>query len=128
MCIRDGLRGLPRLQEAGAQANREGKGQRAVLIHGARAYQHVGAPGSGRRQAAKQVVESAGGKLESFDFAFGAVDVYVICDFPSPAHAANAATAVSAAGGATTETVVLISDADVDEGVKSSVEYRPPGA
>jgi uncharacterized protein with GYD domain len=82
---------------------------------------------SGRRQAAKQLVESAGGKLESFDFAFGAVDVYALADFPSHAQAANAATAVSAAGGATVETVVLISDAEVDEAVKGSVEYRPPG-
>jgi uncharacterized protein with GYD domain len=38
--------------------------------------------GSARVAAATELIESVGGKLESFNFAFGATDVYVVADFP----------------------------------------------
>ena len=38
--------------------------------------------GSGRRAAITEMVESAGGKLETVYFAFGDVDVYIIVDLP----------------------------------------------
>ena len=84
--------------------------------------------GSGRREAAAKVAESVGGKLESFYFAFGATDVYAVADLPDNVAAANLATAVAAAGGATLETVPLLTTDEVDKAVKGAVEYRPPGA
>ena len=46
--------------------------------------------GSKRRAAARTLVESLGGKLESLYFAFGATDVFAIADLParrgSPGH------------------------------------------
>ena len=41
--------------------------------------------GSKRRAAAKAVVESVGGKLESMYFAFGEKDVFAIVDVPDAA-------------------------------------------
>ena len=41
--------------------------------------------GSKRRQAAEQVIKSAGGRMEAFYFAFGADDAYIIVDAPDHA-------------------------------------------
>ncbi|HXC79621.1 MAG TPA: GYD domain-containing protein, partial [Candidatus Acidoferrum sp.] len=38
--------------------------------------------GSARVTAATELIESVGGTLESFYFAFGATDVYVVADSP----------------------------------------------
>ena len=47
--------------------------------------------GSARRDAAKQLLESLGGKVEAFYFAFGSTDAYVVVDMPDNASAAAAA-------------------------------------
>ena len=46
--------------------------------------------GSARRDAATQLLESLGGKVESFYFAFGSNDAYVVVDMPDNASAAAA--------------------------------------
>jgi uncharacterized protein with GYD domain len=84
--------------------------------------------GSSRREAASQLIESVGGKLESFYFAWGDVDVYAVADMPDEASAAAAALAVSAGGGATCSTVVLIDPTEVDKASQKTADYRPPGA
>jgi uncharacterized protein with GYD domain len=83
--------------------------------------------GSGRRAAVAQMAESMGGKLESFYFAFGDVDAYVVVDMPDSISAAAAALAVNQAGAASVKTVVLISPEDMDKAGKKTVDYRPPG-
>jgi uncharacterized protein with GYD domain len=50
----------------------------------------------------KSAVESAGGRLESFDFAFGDHDVFLIADFPDNATATALALQVDASGAVTT--------------------------
>lgn len=75
-----------------------------------------------------KAVESVGGQLEAFYFAFGDRDVYVIADFPDNESAAAMALAVNASGAVTTRTVVLLTPEDVDAAAKRSVEYRAPGA
>lgn len=86
------------------------------------------AGGSSRRDAVAQLAESVGGQLESFYFAFGDRDAYVIVDLPDNETATAVALTVNAAGGATVRTVVLSTPDDVDAAAKRSVEYRPPGA
>jgi uncharacterized protein with GYD domain len=71
--------------------------------------------------------EAAGGKIESFYFAFGDKDAYVIVDYPDAVTAAGAVLAVTAAGGARVRTVVLLTPAEVDAGVRMESAYRPPG-
>jgi uncharacterized protein with GYD domain len=83
--------------------------------------------GSGRRAAVAAMAEGLGGKLESFYFAFGDVDAYVVVDVPDSISAAAAALAVNQAGAASVKTVVLISPEDVDKASKKVVDYRPPG-
>src|ERR1700704_3172573 len=83
--------------------------------------------GSGRRAAIAKMVEGLGGKLETFYYAFGDVDAYVIVDVPDNVTAAAAALAVNQGGGATVKTVVLLTPEDMDKASKKAVAYRPPG-
>ena len=87
-----------------------------------------GAGGTSRSEAVAQVAESVGGTLESFYFAFGDSDAYVVCDLPDNESAAAVALTVNSAGGAAVRTVVLLTPDEVDAAAKRSVEYRPPGA
>jgi len=83
--------------------------------------------GSARVAAATELVEGLGGKVESFYFAFGGSDVFVIADMPDNVSAAAAALTVSAGGGATTKTVALITPEEMDAAAKMQATYRPPG-
>jgi uncharacterized protein with GYD domain len=84
--------------------------------------------GSARKAAAEAAAKSAGGKVESFNFAFGSTDVFVIADLPDNAAAAALALTVSAGGGATVTTTVLLSAEEIDKAVSADVKYRPPGS
>ena len=83
--------------------------------------------GSSRIDAAKQALASAGGSLEAFYFAFGEYDFYIIVDLPDNVSV----TAVSFAGNLSEtfsiKTVVLLTPEEVDEAVKKTVDFRPPG-
>jgi uncharacterized protein with GYD domain len=85
------------------------------------------AGGKSRVDAVSKTAESAGGKMESFDFAFGSTDAFVICSLPDNAAAAKVALTVGAAGAAACETVVLIDPAELPAGSGSDVAYTPPG-
>jgi uncharacterized protein with GYD domain len=86
------------------------------------------AGGTSRRDAVAHTLESVGGSLEHFYFAFGDNDAYVIADLPDHEAAAAVALTVNAAGGAQTKTVLLLTPEEVDEAAKRSVDYRPPGS
>jgi uncharacterized protein with GYD domain len=83
--------------------------------------------GSGRRAAIEKAVAGLGGRLESFYFAFGGVDAYVIVDLPDNVTAAAMALAVGQSGLASTKTVVLLTAEEADAASKKSVAYRGPG-
>ena len=83
--------------------------------------------GSARTAAAKELIEGLGGRMESFYFAFGNTDVYVIADFPDNVSAAAAALTVCAGGGATARTVVLLTADEADAAAVKKTTYRPPG-
>lgn len=93
---------------------------------GARGVQSAG--GSSRRDAVAKLAEGLGGKLESFYFAFGKTDAFVVMDLPDNQTAAAASLAVNSAGGATSEVVVLLTPEDIDAAANRSVDYRAPGS
>jgi uncharacterized protein with GYD domain len=101
------------------------------LIEGSYTREGVGGilaqGGSARRDAAAAAVASVGGQLESFYFAFGERDVFAIADVPDDEAAAALAMTVGASGALAMKTTVLLTPEQVDEAVKRSVEYRPPG-
>ncbi|SRR5712691_8377403 len=83
--------------------------------------------GTGRRAAIEQLVDAAGGKLESFYFAFGESDVVVIADLPDEETATAIALTVNSGGLVSLKTRVLLTPEEVDAAAKRSVDYRPPG-
>ncbi|HEX4821414.1 MAG TPA: GYD domain-containing protein [Acidimicrobiales bacterium] len=84
--------------------------------------------GSARKAAASAAAKSVGGKLDAFYFAFGGTDVFCIADMPNNEAAAALALTVSAAGGASVKTVVLLTTDEVDAAVGKDVKYKPPGS
>jgi uncharacterized protein with GYD domain len=84
--------------------------------------------GTARQAAAQAAAESLGGDIESFYYAFGDRDLYVVADMPDNVAVAAYALAVSAGGGVTTKTVPLLSTAEVDAAAGKQVGYQPPGS
>ncbi|MEP7182415.1 MAG: GYD domain-containing protein [Betaproteobacteria bacterium] len=99
------------------EANYTAEGAKAIIREG----------GTARRTAVEKALAGLGGRLESFHFAFGGVDAYVIADLPDNVTAAAVALAVSQSGVASTKTVVLLTCEETDAATKKSVAYRPPG-
>lgn len=83
--------------------------------------------GSKRHAAAKTLVESLGGKIDCFYFAFGRTDVVAIADFPDGASAAAASLAISASGAVEGRVTVLLTPEEIDQAAKKSSKYTPPG-
>jgi uncharacterized protein with GYD domain len=84
-----------------------------------------------RRQAAQAYIESVGGKLHGFWYAFGAHDGHTLWEAPDNVSMAAVALALSGGGAMSSlETTVLLT---VDEtlealGKVEQIQYRPPGA
>ncbi len=83
--------------------------------------------GTSRRKMVENLVSGVGGQLEAFYYAFGDDDLYIIVDLPDDAAAASASLVVGASGAVTLKTTVLVTPETIDEAVKRTVDYRPPG-
>ncbi len=83
--------------------------------------------GSKRQEATEQIVKSVGGTLEAYCFAFGDNDFYLIWDAPDNVSATAVSLVANASGAVNVKTVVLLRPEEVDQAVKKTVEYRPPG-
>src|SRR5215210_6192176 len=83
--------------------------------------------GSGRRTAVEKMLEGIGGKMESFYYAFGEEDVYVIVELPDDISAVAVGLAINGAGLVKISMTVLLTAADIDAASKKSVSYRAPG-
>ncbi len=83
--------------------------------------------GSSRREAVEQAIKGLGGTLETFYYAFGDRDVFAIADLPDNVSSTAFSLIINAAGTAKVKTTVLITPKEVDQAVKKSVDYRPPG-
>lgn len=84
--------------------------------------------GSARVAAVTKLVKSLGGKVESFYFAYGECDAYVIVDVSDEAAALSVTLAVNASGVVTVEMVPLITAKQMDEAASKPVKYKAPGA
>lgn len=84
--------------------------------------------GSARRDAVGKAIEGVGGTMESFLFAFGADDVFVVADLPDNVAAAALGLAVSASGLVATRTTVLLTPEEIDRAAAQTVAYAPPGS
>jgi uncharacterized protein with GYD domain len=99
------------------QANYIGEGVKGLLKEG----------GSSRRAAVEKLITSGGGKLETFYYAFGKTDLFVIADFPDNASMAAVALTVAASGVINMKTTVLMTPEELDKAAKKSPIYKAPG-
>lgn len=100
------------------EANYVGEGVKGLLKDG----------GTARRSAVEKLLSSVGGKVESFYYAFGDTDAFVIVDVPDYVTAAAVALTVAATGTVNLKTTVLMTPEEVDQATKKSPVYRAPGA
>jgi uncharacterized protein with GYD domain len=83
--------------------------------------------GSKRRAAARTLIESVGGKLECFYFAFGSTDVFAVVDMPDNVSAAAASMTICASGAVANRMAVLLTPEELDQAAKKGTSYTPPG-
>jgi uncharacterized protein with GYD domain len=84
--------------------------------------------GSARREIVGQLIGSMGGTMESFYFAFGDADVYVIAELPSDEAASALALSINQSAATKIRTVVLLTPEQVDAAANMVPEYKPPGS
>ena len=78
----------------------------------------------------RPLFEGMGGKLESFDYAFGDYDAVIIAELPDNVSMVALSMAVSASGAVgSIKTTVLIPVNEAVEGMRKAgtAGYRPPG-
>ena len=83
--------------------------------------------GSSRIEAAKQALGSVGGSLEAFYFSFSEKDFYIIVDLPDNVTTTAVTLAGNTSGTFIINGVPLITPEELDEAIKKSVNFRPPG-
>ena len=84
-----------------------------------------------RREAARTYIESVGGKLHGFWYAFGAHDGLSLWEAPDNISMAAVAIAIGGGGALSSfETTVLLTVEETIEALRKAqaVQYRPPGA
>lgn len=84
-----------------------------------------------RRAAGKQYIESVGGKLHGFWYAFGDHDAYTLWEAPDNVSMAAVAVAISAGGALSSlQTTPLLTVEETLEALEQArvVTYTPPGA
>ena len=83
-----------------------------------------------RRDAARQYVEKAGGKLHGFWYALGEHDGYCLWEAPDNASIAAVSIAISAGGALSAmQTTALLTVEETLSALKKAakIKYRPPG-
>jgi len=93
---------------------------------GVRGMKEAGA--SSRAKAVNDMATGLGGSIDSFHFAFGDVDAYVVVDLPDDEAAAAAAFTVGASAATQVKTVKLLTLEEADAAIERAVAYRPPGS
>jgi uncharacterized protein with GYD domain len=84
--------------------------------------------GSRRVAAATAAVESVGGSLDCFYYAFGDTDVYGIGDFPDHASATSFSLMVNASGAVEISMTPLMTAEELDAAAAKTGSYKPPGS
>ena len=83
--------------------------------------------GTARVEASRELLANVGGSLESFYFALGTDDAYIVCDLPDNAAAAATAMSAAATGMVVNRMVPLLTAEEVDRAAAARPSFRPPG-
>ncbi|MBT5581960.1 MAG: GYD domain-containing protein [Acidimicrobiaceae bacterium] len=83
--------------------------------------------GSKRLAAATAAIESVGGSVDSFYYAFGADDVIGIVDFPDDASATAVSLMINSSGAVSIKLTPLMTVEEIDAAAAKTASYRAPG-
>ena len=83
--------------------------------------------GSKRRAAVVKALESVGGSLESFYYAFGETDVLGVFDIPEQSNAVALSLMINSSGAVNIHLTPLMTPEDIDAAVGKTPSYRAPG-
>lgn len=84
--------------------------------------------GSSRQETVTALIEGMGGSVESWYYAYGEIDVYVIVDAPDDETMIAVTLAIGASGAVNLKTTVLLESSVLNDASTKMVNYRPPGA
>lgn len=93
------------------------EGHRELAAHGATA----------RVEASKKLVAEAGGSIESFYYALGPDDAFIVCDLPDNVAAAGTAIAAGCSGVVVSRMVPLLTADEVDQATSKNLRLAGPG-
>jgi uncharacterized protein with GYD domain len=88
----------------------------------------IGKGGSARVEASRKFIEGAGGSVESFHFALGEDDVYIVCDLPDNVTAAAVSLHAAASGMVVNRMVALLTAEEVDRAAAAKLHFDAPGS
>lgn len=83
--------------------------------------------GTARRDAVGKMVAEAGGSIESFYYAWGDVDAYVIAELPSDEAMVGIALSVNKSGATSISTTPLLTPEQLDAAASAAPSYTAPG-
>jgi uncharacterized protein with GYD domain len=84
--------------------------------------------GTARVEASRELLASAGGTLESYYYALGADDAYIVADLPDNAAAAATTMSTVATGMVVSRIIPLLAPEEVDKAAAARLSYRAPGS
>ena len=100
-----------------SEANYVGEGIKGLMREG----------GTSRRDALVAALNSVGGSIESFYYAFGETDVLGIIEVPEPSGAVALSLMINSTGSVTVRLKPLLTVDELDEAAKKTPAYRAPG-
>ena len=83
--------------------------------------------GTKRMEVTRNAIESLGGKMEAYYFAFGSNDFFIIAEAPDNINAVTGSLVANASGTVRVSITPLISPEEVDQAVKKTMDWSPPG-
>lgn len=76
----------------------------------------------------RKAIESLGGKMEAYYFAFGSNDFFLIAEAPDNVNAVTGSLVANASGTVNVSITPLITPEEVDQAVKQTMDWSPPRA
>lgn len=84
--------------------------------------------GTARVEAPRKLLAEAGGSVDSFYFALGQDDCFVVCDLPDNVAAAATGMTAAASGMLVSRMVPLLTPEEVDRAAAQKLQFDAPGS
>jgi uncharacterized protein with GYD domain len=83
--------------------------------------------GTKRMEVTRKAIESLGGTMEAYYYALGGSDFFIILEVPDNVNAITGSLIANASGTVKVSITALVSPEEVDQAVKQTMDWQPPG-